>query len=448
MYRSKDLDKYLNIIYAYSDKAEIYYEENLSKNYIYVSSNLKGIDTSYTNGFGIRLINDEDFYLSSTENINEEINKISKYFKKENKEELKFNEIEHLEDEGIITSTSDIKNFFNMMDKIIRSYSNLISQVDIRLSITRKTKTIINTNMNKKRYKTYKTRLMIETVAEKNNKKVNTYKTFGKTGGFELLSSYDFPKIAEEIAKVTVEKLDAIPFEGGNLPVVINKGFGAVIIHESAGHALEAESIRRGLSIFKDDLNKKVASPLVTLVDDASLPKLFGSSLIDDEGEKARENVLIKEGILQNFLLDSYNGSKINMKTNASSRRESFLYRPTSRMSNTYLQNGDSKPEDIIKTIKYGLYLKEMGGGSVDPSTGNFNFYSTLPYLIENGKVTKLLEGVSVIGNSKEILSKISMVGNDLTFETGYCGASSGMIPVTIGQPTIKVDSILIGGSK
>ena len=231
------------------------------------------------------------------------------------------------------------------------------------------------------------------------------------------------------------------------MPVILSNGFGGVIFHEACGHGLEAEALKNNLTVFKDDLGKKIASDKVTLIDDPTLKNYYGSYIIDDEGNLTKEVKLIENGILKSYLVDNYNGHKLSLLPTSSSRRENYLYKPTSRMSNTYLLPGKDKIEDMIKSIDYGIYAKEMGGGSVDPSTGNFNFYITLPYLIENGEIKDLLEPMTLVGSSKEILNNVEMVSDDLKLASGICGASSGNIPVTIGQPTIKIKEILVGGS-
>lgn len=443
--------KEINNLYNYVDYVEFYEEFTKSKVYNFVDSKLDDIITNNYKGLGVRLLKDDTvFYLATNKKY--DFNDLKSFFyTKTEKKQLDFKDIKTYEDkiEVKFTDISNIekKNFFIMIDKIIREYSNLIKQVSIKLSETTRKIKILNSKSDNIKYLKYFTRLVITVIAEEKNKMVEHSMTFSNKGGLELLSNEDFPSKALEIAKTVIEKLSAKKIIGGKMPVILNNGFGAVIFHEACGHGLEAEALKNNLTVFKDDLGKKIATDKVTLIDDPTIENYYGSNLIDDEGNLTKEVKLIEKGILKSYLVDNFNGKKLSIESTSSSRRENYLYKPTSRMSNTYLLSGNDKIEDMIKSINYGIYAKEMGGGSVDPSTGNFNFYITLPYLIENGEIKDLLEPMTLVGNSKEILQNVEMVADDLKLEAGICGASSGNIPVTIGQPTIKIKEILVGGS-
>lgn len=443
--------KEINNLYNYADYVEFYEEFSKSKVYNFIDSKLDDIITNNTKGLGVRLIKDDTIFYVAT-NKKYDFNDLKSFFSiKNEKTPLAFKDIKVYEDQ-IEVKFKDItneekKNFFTMIDKIIREHSSLIKQVSIRLSEMTKEIKILNTKLDNIKYIKYLTRLLITVVVEEKGKMVEHSMTFSNKGGLELLSNEDFPTKALEIAKTVIEKLSAKKIKGGKMPVILNNGFGAVIFHEACGHGLEAEALKNNLTVFKDDLGKKIASDKVTLIDNPKLYKLYGSNIVDDEGNLTKEVKLIENGILKNYLVDYFNGKNLSLEITSSSRRENYLYKPTSRMSNTYLLAGKDKIEDMIKSIDYGIYAKEMGGGSVDPSTGNFNFYISLPYLIENGEIKELLEPMTLVGNSKEILQNVEMVSDDLKLEAGICGASSGNIPVTIGQPTIKIKEILVGGS-
>ena len=232
----------------------------------------------------------------------------------------------------------------------------------------------------------------------------------------------------------------------GRMAVAIENGFGGVIFHEACGHSLEASSVAYGQSEFAGKLGLRVACPKVTAVDDGTIPGAWGSVNIDDEGTPSRRNVLIENGILKSYLVDRFNGRRMGMPSTGSARRQSYLFEPTSRMTNTFLLNGPDRNEDIIASIEYGLYAKSMGGGSVNPVTGAFNFSVREGYLIRNGKVCEPVRGASLIGNGAEVLSAIDMVGQNLATAQGMCGSSSGSIPTDVGQPLIRVSSITVGG--
>lgn len=270
----------------------------------------------------------------------------------------------------------------------------------------------------------------------------------GAQKGMEyFLEEVDLRKVASEVAQTVVTMLDAKDCPSGKMDVVMGNGFGGVIFHESCGHALEASAVSIGLSVFANKKGQQIASELVSAVDDGTIEGGWGSGNIDDEGNPTRRNLLIKNGVLNSYLVDDFNGRRMNEKGNGATRRESYAFEPTSRMSNTFILAGKSTPEEIIRATKFGLYAKSMGGGSVNPATGEFNFAVIEGYMIEDGKVTYPVKGATLIGSGKEVLMNIDMVGNDLLRAQGMCGAASGSIPADVGQPTIRVKDITVGGS-
>jgi len=251
---------------------------------------------------------------------------------------------------------------------------------------------------------------------------------------------------ALKAVKTALLMLSAKECPSGKMPVVIGNGWGGVLFHEACGHPLEASAVSRGLSCFAGKEGEMVASPIVTAVDDSTIPNAWGSIDIDDEGNLGTKRVLIKDGKLVDFMIDDFNGRRMNREGNGSCRRQNYKYCPTSRMSNTYIDNGKSNPEDIIKATKLGLYAVGFNGGSVDPTTGEFNFGCSEAYIIRDGKIAEPVKGATLIGKGEEILKKIDMVGNDLALAQGMCGAASGSIRTNVGQPTIRVSEILVGG--
>ena len=259
-------------------------------------------------------------------------------------------------------------------------------------------------------------------------------------------SVVDVRKTARKAAENALLMLTAKECPSGKMPVVVGNGWGGVLFHEACGHALEASSVARGLSCFSNKEGTQIASKLVTAIDDSTLPSEWGSIDIDDEGNLGTRRVLIKNGILKDFMIDDFNGRRMNRKGNGASRRQNYRYCPTSRMSNTYIDNGKSTPEEIIAATKLGLYAKAFNGGSVDPATGEFNFGCSEAYIIRDGKICEPVKGASLIGKGEEVLKNIDMVGNDLAFGQGMCGAASGSIRTNVGQPTIRISEITVGG--
>lgn len=293
-----------------------------------------------------------------------------------------------------------------------------------------------------------RTRLGINAIATKGAEKQSAFRGPGRHMGFELFDRIDVADIARDAARSAVTMVNADYAPAGRYPVIIDNGFGGVIFHEACGHSLEATSVAKGLSEFSGKLGQKIASDVVTAVDDGTIPNAWGSQNIDDEGIKTRKNVLIEKGVLKGYMIDRLNGRRMGMEPTGSSRRQSYKYAPTSRMTNTFICPGDSTPEEIIANTEYALYAKHMGGGSVNPATGEFNFAVSEGYMVRNGKIAEPVRGATLIGKGSEILQKIDMVASNLATGQGMCGSLSGSIPTDVGQPTIRVTEITVGGRK
>ena len=253
-------------------------------------------------------------------------------------------------------------------------------------------------------------------------------------------------KVAKKAASVALMNLTAKECPSGKMPVIIGNGWGGVLFHEACGHPLEASAVSRGLSCFSGKEGQLIASPLVTAVDDSTIPQEWGSIDIDDEGNLGTKRVLIKDGVLVDFMIDDFNGRRMGREGNGSCRRQNYKYCPTSRMSNTYIANGKSTKEEIIAATKLGLYCVGFNGGSVNPATGEFNFGASEAYIVRDGKIAEPVKGATLIGRGEEILKNIDMVGNDCAFGQGMCGAASGSIRTNVGQPTIRIKEMTVGG--
>ena len=449
-------EEYIN--YALSsgaDFAELYYEE--SSNYIYslIDSKIDSIDTSNSKGLGIRINkNDEYFYtctnILTDENIKKIIKKLILNVKEKSERKICLNNL--VDKTRKINKAHDLfpieekKSLLYKIDKIARNESELVSQVMAGIQEMDKKFTIANSDGKYIKSNNSWTRIMATVFVERDNKIERETTNIASSSGYELIDKFDVENEIKKITNTAVKKLDSINFKGGEMPVVLCPGFGAVIFHEACGHGLEATSVAPHISVFSDDFRKVIASEKVTLIDDGTIKDSWGSFVIDDEGNESHKNILIKDGKLESYLVDQFHSKMMNMKSNGCGRRNSYKYATTSRMSNTYLAPRDDKIEDMIKSIDYGVYCESMSGGSVNPATGDFNFSVETARLIENGELKNYLSGISLIGNSKDILKNVEMVGDDLKLEAGFCGSISGSIPVTIGQPTIKVSKILVGG--
>ena len=293
-----------------------------------------------------------------------------------------------------------------------------------------------------------RSRFSVEAIASSDCEKQSGRFSPGAQSGFELLNTLDVKYLAQEAARIAVTMLGADLCPGGKMPVVIDNGFGGVIFHEACGHSLEATAVARNASVFAGKLGEKIASDVVTAIDDGTIANGWGSENIDDEGIPSQRTVLIENGILKNYLIDRLNGLKMGMKPTGSARRESYRYAPTSRMTNTFIAPGKSTVEEIIAATEFGLYAKQMGGGSVEPATGVFNFAVLEGYMIRNGKIAEPVRGATLIGKGSEVLMKIDMVGNNLARAQGMCGSVSGSVPVDVGQPMIRVSESMVGGRR
>jgi TldD protein len=254
----------------------------------------------------------------------------------------------------------------------------------------------------------------------------------------------------KEAVRQALLNLEAIPAPAGLMPVVLGPGWPGVLLHEAIGHGLEGDFNRKGTSAFTGRLGQRVAAPGITVVDDGTLPYRRGSLNVDDEGTPTARTVLIEDGILKNYMQDTLNARLMKMKPTGNGRRESYASLPLPRMTNTYMLSGHYVPEEIIASVDKGIYAVNFGGGQVDIVSGKFVFSASEAYLIENGKVTAPIKGATLIGNGPDVLTKVSMVGNDLKLDEGVgtCGKEGQSIPVGVGQPTLKIEALTVGGTQ
>ncbi len=329
-----------------------------------------------------------------------------------------------------------------------KNYDAVISQVTGYYLDSDQSVLIANSEGLYKEDRRVRTRCGISAVASLNGEMQTGAANTGAHHGFELYNAYDMADYGKEAARIAKTMIHADYCPSGQMPVIIDNGFGGVIFHEACGHGLEATSVSKGTSVYTGKMGEMIASDVVTAIDDGTALNQWGSAAIDDEGTPTQKNVLIEKGVLKNYLVDKMGGRRMDMKENGCSRRQSYKYEPTSRMSNTYIASGESTPEEIIAATEDGLYAKTMGGGSVNPATGDFNFAVQEGYLIKNGKITEPVRGATLIGTGLDVLKKIDMVGNNLKMGQGMCGSISGSIPANVGQPMVRVSSITVGGRK
>lgn len=327
-----------------------------------------------------------------------------------------------------------------------KEYDSSISQVTGSILGVDHTVLIANTDGLYTTNRHVRSRMAITSVASNENDTQSGSASPGGGMGLEFFENVSPSDIGREASRQAVVNLSADYCKAGTMTVVIENGFGGVIFHEACGHSLEATSVAIGASQMAGKLGQLIANPKVTAIDDGTIPNGWGSVNIDDEGNPTQRNVLIENGILKNYMIDRLGSRRMGKPMTGNSRRQSYTYEPTSRMTNTFIANGPDRNEDIIASMENGLYCAKMGGGSVNPLTGAFNFAVTEGYMVRNGKICEPVRGASLIGTGSEIIQNIDMIGQNLETAQGMCGSSSGSIPTDVGQPLIRVSTITVGG--
>lgn len=339
------------------------------------------------------------------------------------------------------------KSFLQKLDKDLRATDSRISQCMLSFSgKTRRVQIANSEGLHAFEERPYH-RFHVSSVAEELGQKEWATESTGFSGAKDFFNMEELQALCKNSSHLALQNLTADKAPAGLLPVILNHGFGGVIFHEACGHGLETTSVADNKSVFSNKFKKKIAKDCVTAYDDGTLKGEYGSLMIDDEGQAVQKTKLIDKGTLNSYMVDKMGSQKTNYKITGSARRESYKYPPTSRMRNTYIAAGDSDLEDMIKSVDYGLFAEKLGGGSVTPGTGRYNFAVMSARLIKNGKLGKPVKGASLIGDGLSTLSKIEKVGKDLKLSPGMCGSVSGWVPVTVGQPPILVSELTVGGT-
>lgn len=287
---------------------------------------------------------------------------------------------------------------------------------------------------------------VINVIAAEGNVLQTGYEPVGGLMGFELFDHNPFEEMAIRAAKKAVAMLSARKISGGRMPVIISAEAGGTMIHEAVGHGLEADLVQQGLSVYTDKIGQRIASPLITIVDDATLPNRRGSLRFDDEGINAQRTVLVEKGILQGYMHSRMTAMKDNISSTGNGRRQSYKCRPIPRMTNTFIESGEGDPDEIISSVEKGFFVKKMGGGQVNTVTGEFVFEVSEGFLIEKGKVGEPVRGATLIGNGPEILKSMDKIGNDMGFAIGTCGKDAQGAPVSDAMPTVRIPEMVVGG--
>ena len=452
-----------DVIYAALSKggdfAELFVEDKSNNSINMISGKVEKANKGRDFGVGIRIFEGTNvIYAYTNDDSRNNLIKVAKKAaaaleSKKSDIKLNFNKkkIENKHKIKIYPDNKSQKDKVELMSRAHKEASNYhdyISQVVVNYIDQDQNVLIANSDGLYVEDQRVRSRLMISAVATKDGEKQTGFYGPGAHKGFEFFENMDVENYAREAARTAVTMVEADYAPSAKMPVIIDNEFGGVIFHEACGHGLEATSVAKNTSVFAGKLGEKVASELVTAIDDGTIENGWGSQNIDDEGNSMQKNVLIEDGILKGYMIDRLNGRRMNMEATGSSRRQSYKYAPTSRMTNTYIANGDSSREEIISNTEYGLYAKYLGGGSVNPATGEFNFNVREGYMVRDGEIAEAVRGATLIGKGTEIIKKIDMLGNNLALAEGMCGSISGSVPAGLGQPILRVSELTVGGRK
>lgn len=441
------------------DLAEIYYQDKREHRYVRYCKKVQAVESGRQCGVGIRILKGKTYVYGYTPDLSSKsllklANSLSLGFSGERIKEAKdlvekrHGNINPIKIPHSGWTTEQKLSYLKKAEDLAYPHSEKI--LDFYGSLTEEDEhvEIYNSNGLFVADDRVRTKLVLCATASDGKQFQDGYAAFAKSKGLELLDEINLENEVGNCCKTSLELLTAEEAPSGNMPVVLGNAFGGVLFHEACGHPLEGSAIYRKISPFSGKQGTEIASKLVTAYDDGTIPNGWGSENVDDEGNEPTRNELIKDGVLKNYMVDEFTSRRIEgSHPTGSCRRESYQFAPTTRMTNTYIAPGTFTPEEIIASVKDGIYCKDFSGGQVDFSTDQFTFTSTITYRIKDGKIANMVKPVSLIGYGYEILKRITMVGNDVALAPGTCGAASGSCYVESGQPTLLISSILVGGA-
>lgn len=442
------------------DYADFYFQQNYAESWLLEENIVKSGSYSIDQGVGIRAISGEKTGFAFSNDLSlpaiEEAVKAVKCIVRSGQQKIipcKKSKVIHPMysiDNPLKTLTEEQKvALLQMTDRYAREYDPRVTQVVASLSGSYEIILVISTDGTFAADIRPMVRFNVNVIVEENNKREQGFCGGGGRLGYEWFDATCLKHYANEASRVALVNLNAKEAPAGMMPVVLGAGWPAVLLHEAVGHGLEGDFNRKKSSVYAGKIGQKVASKYCTIVDDGALSEKRGSLSIDDEGTLTQCTTLIENGILKGYMQDKMNARLMKMKTTGNARRESFAHVPLPRMTNTYMRPGKYSPEEIIASVDKGVYAPNFSGGQVDITSGKFVFSTSEAYLIEKGKITKPIKGVTLIGDGQTVLKNVSMVGNDLAFDSGVgiCGKDGQSVPVGVGQPTVKIDELTVGGT-
>lgn len=443
------------------DFAEVFVERSSLQSISCEENKIESIASGIDSGLGLRIVQGEETYYASTnsQDLAEIVTLAGNLSQAAGKRQIvdsswkivdKNSGILHtiLRDPYGVGITEKI-TLVNRVNAAVWKKDNRIQQVQVSYGDRTKEIIIANSLGLFREEKRIYVILILNIVAQSGTIIQTGREVLGGLSGFEKFSEEAVVALIDKAAARTLKMLEAKKAPSGKMPVVLDSEAGGTMVHEAIGHSLEADAVQRGISpVYKGKIGQKVASPLISVVDDATRPNMRGSFSCDDEGTPAQRTVLVEKGILKNYLYDMFTAKKDNTISTGNGRRESYHYKPIPRMTNTLITPGELDPKSIIKSTPKGLYVKKMGGGQVNTATGDFVFEVVEAYEIVNGEQGQPVRGAILTGNGPDILKSIDMLGNDLNFEIGTCGKDGQHVPVGDGQPTLRIPEIIVGGTE
>ena len=460
MLSEKNINKILaTALEGGADFAEVFYENTKRNSISLENSKLERVKTGYDLGVGVRVITGDQVSYAYTDDLSlDSLLQTAKIAGSASQgsggvtvADLTKQKPQLVHPVNIKPTTVDKKRKVKLVqdaNKSARSYDENIRQVMVSYSDKNQRIMVANSEgLMIEDERTY-TRMRVHAIASDGTQMQTGSENPGRQMGFELFDEYPPEKIGEEAARQAVTMLEADPAPSGKMPVVINNGFGGVLFHEACGHGLEADAVQKGASVFADKVGEQVASELVTAVDDATVRNGWGSFGVDSEGNQAQRTVLIKDGVLQDYMYDKKSARKEGRQSTGNGRRNSYRSLPIPRMTNTFIEKGQSTPDEIVGAVDDGFYAKKLSGGQVEPTTGEFVFNVSEGYMIKNGSIAQPVRGATLVGRGIDVLKKVSMVGNDLELAPGMCGKQGQSVPAGVGQPTLLIDEITVGGTE
>lgn len=445
-----------------SDDGELYLESTKSESFSFDDGRMRSVSYDSTQGFGLRAIADEaKGFAHSGELTEESLNRASETVKSVSKNysgtmaeapshginKPLYTSINPLEETSFQIKT----NLLEEIDSYARSLDPRVVQVSASLSASYQAIQILRANGERSADIRPLVRLNVAIVVEQNGRRETGSSGCGGRGKYEeWINKEKWQSQVKEALRIGSINLESVPTPAGEMPVILGPGWPGVMLHEAVGHGLEGDFNRKGTSIFSGKIGEKVTAEGVTVIDDGTIENKRGSITIDDEGTKSSKNVLIENGILKNYMQDRQNARLMKMEPTGNGRRQSYSHYPMPRMTNTYMDNGTIDPQEIISSLKKGIYAVNFSGGQVDITNGKFVFSASEAYLVENGKIKQPVKGATLIGNGPDAMSKISLIGNDLALDDGIgtCGKDGQGVPVGVGQPTLLMGGITIGGTE